>query len=318
MKKKLEWVLANLATGRPLNEHRYLSEGEACIDLARLGEVLERMYGAVPDYQDQHWRSVLVEGLRPGDLEGILLPQLSIDVYVPGDADTDNIVVGFLIKGVPEAVFPFKNFCAFTRGVTHVDYGDSDTMPHTSIVYVEFDREQFDIQNFANLIDGICRLSKLDEKDLSVNFPNSNKVFPYTIEVVERYFNRRNVDRNRLEQWKANHERAKQIQKEIEHEMEQGEIGKRLGGNNTPAEPNDSNGFKRLKKPETGVRGIKQKKPGAIPDIPETIKASIRAEAQRNRTNHQTPWKDFDNRWSQRLRVLPSRIASIRKQIYKG
>ena len=315
----MNWLIANTQSGRPLNGNLYLHEHDAKSDLARLGRVFESLYRVIPHYQDIHWQKILLEGFRPGDLEGILLPQFSVDVYVPGDADTDNIVVGFLIKGVPEAVFPFKNFCTFTRGVKHVDYGDSDTLPHTSIVYVEFDREQFDVADFEEMIEQICRLGGMKSDDMSVNFPNSNKVFPYSLKLIEKYFNKRNVDRNRLEQWKANDSRAKQIQKEIEQEMDDGAIAHRLGGHAAGGDKEASgpHSFRRLKRPNRLARGDKQKV-GAAVEIPETIKASIRAEAQRNRTNHQFPWKDFDMRWAQRLHTTPNKIASIRKQIYGG
>jgi len=313
----MEWVIANTQSGNPLNECRYISERHATSDLVRLGRVFQSLYNVVPIYEDQRWRNILTEGFRPGDLEGILLPQFSVDVYVPGDADTDNIVVGFLIKGVPEAVFPFKNFCTYTRGVKHVDYGDSDTLPHTSIVYVEFDREQFEVADFIEMIDQICRVGSLKPEDMSITFPNTNKVVPYSTKVIEKYFAKRNVDRNRLEQWKANHERAKQIQKEIEHEMDQGAIGSRLGPSDKEGE-HGPHTLKRLKRPAGMSRGAADKPAGGGMEIPETIKASILADAQRNRTNHQQTWKEFDTRWAQRLHTATSKIASIRKQIYGG
>src|ERR1044071_7706835 len=204
----MNWLIANTQSGRPLNGNFYLHEHDAKSDLARLGRVFESLYRVIPHYQDIHWQKILLEGFRPGDLDGILLPQFSVDVYVPGDADTDNIVVGFLIRGVPEAVFPFKNFCTYTRGVKHVDYGDSDTLPHTSIVYVEFDREHFHPDELDQLVQQVCLISGFAPEDFSVSFPNTNKTFPYSKEQIAEYFEERDARKNRLAQDKALHDRT--------------------------------------------------------------------------------------------------------------
>lgn len=314
----IDWLIVNQDTWHPLNDNRYLNEAAARLDLLRLGEAFAAMYQAVPLYEHPLWKRVLVEGFRSGDLEGILLPQFSIDVYVPTDSKTDNIVVGFLIKGVPEAVFPFRNFCQYCHGVKHVDYGDSDTLPHTSIVYVEFDRKHFEVEELFDLVEQVCRLADLKPEDFSINFPNSNKSYPYSESKVRRYFNARDPSLNRLSQWKANNSRTKQIQQELEDELQHGDIAKRLGGGDagsgavTPARAH--HGLKRLQKPAKAPGSKDQ--PKMEMDIPETIKATIVADAKRNRVNHQFQWKDFDTRWAQRLHVAPNRISTIRKTIY--
>jgi hypothetical protein len=313
----MDWTIVHRDTWNPLNANRYLNESAAHNDLLRLGDAFANMYRAVPLYEDQMWKRILMEGFKHGDLEGILLPQFSIDVYVPSDSKTDNIVVGFLIKGVPEAVFPFRNFCQYCHGVKHVDYGDSDTLPRTSIVYAEFDRDNFNINDLYELVEQVCKLADMKPEDFSVNFPNSNKAYPFKPEVVKRYFGGRDKDKNRLSQWKANHERTKQIQKELEDELQHGAIANRLGGPVAPAHPVDvGHTFKRLKhlmKPPGSKKGDG---PHTEIDIPDTIKATIIADAKRNRTNHQVQWKDFDTRWAQRLHVPLHRISSIRKAIY--
>lgn len=313
------WTIAHCDTWHPLNANRYLTESDARIDLLRLGNAFANMYQAVPLYENPEWNRVLMEGFKTGDLEGILLPQISIDVYVPSDSKTDNIVVAFLIRGVPEAVFPFRNFCQYCHGVKHVDYGDSDTLPRTSIVYVEFDRDHFDVNDLYEMMDQVCRLADMKAEDFSVNFPNSNKSYPFTPAVIKRYFGGRDKDKNRLAQWKANHERTKQVQKELEDELQHGSIANRLGGPvpqtagaANPADP--SHAFKRLAHPQK-LPG-KKEPPKTELDVPDTVKASIIADAKRNRVNHQVQWKDFDTRWAQRLHVQPNKISSIRKAIY--
>jgi hypothetical protein len=315
----LDWIIINSNSAHPLDNNLYESEGAAGAVLKQLGEAFRTLYKVVPLYEDGKWQKVLLEGFKRGDLEGILLPQFSIDVYVPSDAKTDHIVVGFLIKGVPEAVFPFKNYCQYCHGVKAVDYGDSDTLPNTSIVYVEFSREEFEVNDLFELVDQVCRLANISPEDFSVNYPNSNKSYPYSQQSVRRYFGSRDRDKNRLAQWKASHERTKQIQKELEDELENGAIGRRFGGggaSGAPAAPKLSHGhtFKHLQHPNKPL-GRKDKVKTEI-DIPETIKASIVADAKRNKVNHQVQWKDFDTRWAQRLHVPPNRISTIRKTIY--
>ena len=313
---KLSWLIVNTNSANPLDNRLYLSENEAAAVLTQLGEAFRTLYKVVPLYEDIKWQRVLTEGFKKGDLEGILLPQFSIDVYVPSDSKTDNIVVGFLIKGVPEAVFPFRNYCKYCHGVLTADHGDSDTLPNTSIVYVEFDRDDFEINDLYELIDQICRLADLKPEDLSVSYPNSNKSYPYSPQSVKRYFGSRDTDKNRLAQWKATHERTKQIQKELEDELHHGAIDKRLGGNGVASTPpvNQAKIFKHLQHPNKPIG--KKEPPKTEIDIPETIKASIIADARRNRTNHQVQWKDFDARWASRLHVTPNRVSSIRKAIY--
>jgi hypothetical protein len=321
----MEWKLINKATGSPLNQTKYISEDAALRDLFRLGETFSKLYMAVPDYKENKWNTILLEGLHRGDLEKILLPQISIDVYVPSDPKTDNIVIGFLIKGVPEAVFPFKNFCQYSHGVRYVDYGDSDTLPNTNIVYVEFDRSKFDIKDLFDLVDQVSRLANIKQEDFSVNFPNSNKTFPFTLEVIKSYFKKRDIDKNRLSQYKANIEKSKQIQKEIEKELDMGTIGQRLNKPESKNQikysminPNIHSNISNIKKLQQPIKPLYKKKTQKNEfDIPDTIESSIIADAKRNRITRQYQWKDFDMLWANRIHVNPTRISSIRKKIYE-
>jgi hypothetical protein len=315
----MDWIIVNHASGVPLNERQYPDEVTARRSLTQLGEAFSRMYRPIPSFVNPYWYRALMEGFKPSDLENILLPQFSIDVYVPGDPNTDNIVCGFLIKGVPEAVFPFKQFLSFCAGVKHVDYGDSDTLPHTSIVYVEFDRERFRPASLDGLIDQVCRISGFDPEDFSVSFPNSSKTFPYSKKLIEEYFEERSQRKNRLAQDKAIHDRTQELQTELEHEMQHGNIAKMLGGSAAQSAPpvNKDAGLQHLKA-VTGGTGIKGKttKPDKGPEISDVTKNMIVNDAKRNLGSHTETWEQFDKRWSSRLRVTPSRVSSIRKKIY--
>lgn len=158
---------------------------------------------------------ILNEGLEKNDLEDILLPRVSVDEYVPSDPNTDNIVLAFFIKNVPEAVLPFKNFCEICNGVLEVDYGDSDTVVNTSIVYVEYDREKLDIGDIRDLMIQISMLANIDENDFTLTFPHTTKKFPYQLEVLQQYFISRTMRDNRLAQMKAEREAHQKAEKQI-------------------------------------------------------------------------------------------------------
>jgi hypothetical protein len=307
----------------PLNEQLYPTEIAARQNLARLGEAFTRLYHPIPSFANPYWYQVLREGFKAGDLENILLPQFSVDIYVPSDPNTDNIVVGFLIKGVPEAVFPFKQFLSYCTGVKHVDYGDSDTLPHTSIVYVEYDREMFHADDLDDLVHQVCRISGFEPEDFSVSFPNTNKTFPYSKEKIAEYFEERSWRKNRMAQDKAIHDRTQELQKELEHEMRHGNIAKMLGAPAARAAPPPPppaaaaasvSGFKTPTK-STGVKGHMKKKDKG-PEISDATKNMIVNDAKRNLNQHTETWEQFDKRWAQRLRITPARVSSIRKRVY--
>lgn len=314
------WILVNQSSWTPLNERLYPNESVARQNLTRLGETFSRLYRPIPSFQNPYWYQVLREGFKKNDLENILLPQFSIDVYVPSDPETDHVVIGFLIKGVPEAVFPFKQFLSYCIGVKHVDYGDSDTLPHTSIVYVEFDRERFHIDDLDDMIDQVCRIAGLKSNDFSVSFPNTNETFPYKKEHIAEYFEERDQRKNRLSQDKAIHDRTAELQKELEHEMQFGNIAKMLGAPAAQsAPPVGSNGtkpaaFQNLKH-GAGIKG-KTKHDHTGPEISDATKAMIVNDAKRNLGSHTETWEQFDNRWASRLRLTRARVSSIRKKIY--
>jgi hypothetical protein len=311
----VNWILANYTSGTPLNERYYPSEITARQSLMQLGEVFSRLYRPIPAFVDPFWHSALMEGFKNGDLENILLPQFSVDVYVPHDPDTDNIVVGFLIKGVPEAVFPFKQFCIYGMGVKHVDYGDSDTLPYTSVVYVEFDREKFHPKYLDDLVDQVCRIAGFSPEDFSVSFPNSTKTSPYSKKLIDAYFEDRTSRKNRTAQDKAVHDRTEQLQQELEHEIQHGSIGKRLGGA-TPEPKTVATAMKTLQKASGIGGGIHKMAKLKGPEITDATKNMIVNDAKRNLGQHTETWDQFDKRWSARLRVVPSRVSSIRKKVY--
>ena len=191
----MDWFLKNTSTGEYI-ERSFGSRQEAVDFVPTMGSAFVPLYEAVPDTDDERVYTMLTEGLVAGDLRHIILPQISIDQYVPGDPDTDNIVLGFFIRGVPEAVIPFRDFTMKCKGVLDVAYGDSSTIPNTSIVYVEMSREGFKFDHLETLMEYITMLSTLEAEDFSVLFPSTSRKYPYNEQVIRDYFDSRSIKKN--------------------------------------------------------------------------------------------------------------------------
>lgn len=188
--------------------------------------VIERLWAVYPAsikavYRKVHesgnvWLDkILTEGLKRNDLEGILLPRLSVDEYVPSETSSDNIVLALFIKGVPEAVLPLKNFCERCNGVLNVDYGDSDTIPNTSIIYVEMDRQGIDMADITEIAEGLAMLGNFKLKDFTLTFPDTNDKFPFNLKTLETYFKSRSRKLNRMAQIKAEKEANAEAEERI-------------------------------------------------------------------------------------------------------
>ena len=126
------WVIRTKKTKDVLKTRPFPDRDMAEQYIWRMGNTLGQLYEAHyigPGSADI--RRMINEGLIAHDLDNILLPKISVDEYLPADNDSENIVVAFFIKGVPEAVIPYKDFASKFHGVVDVDYGDSDTIPNT-------------------------------------------------------------------------------------------------------------------------------------------------------------------------------------------
>lgn len=175
------------------------SKAEAEGHLQKLGEAFGKLYRPVPDVANPKIKRMLTEGLKRGDLRRIILPQISIDEYVPADPDTDNVVIAFYVKGVPEAIIPFRDFVMKCGGVIDVSYGDSDTIPDTSVIYTEFERSTIKYDLILNVIKQVALVAELEVSDFTTMFPTSNRRFPFGQETIEQYFNKRTEEDN----WQA-------------------------------------------------------------------------------------------------------------------
>ena len=214
------WLIENRRSGNRLNLE-FSSQEEAETHREGMGSVLSQEYRSIHESGNAFVDRILTEGLEQGDLYRILLPRMSVDEYVPADAQTDNIVVGFYLKGVPEAVIPFKNFAEKCNGVLDVDYGDSDTIKNTSVVYVEFDRENLDMQDIDDLLTQISMIAAMEKDDFTMTFPHTNNKFPYDPKLLAKYFHSRNRRKNMLAQKKA----EKKAQDEIDRQLRSADSG---------------------------------------------------------------------------------------------
>lgn len=277
------WVIRNRSSGNRLSETSYETEQAASAAISRLGSAFAPMFEAYYISGNVTIRRMINEGIVRGDLESILLPKISVDEYVPSDPDTDHIVLAFYLKGVPEAVYPFKNFCEKSDGVILADYGDSDTIPQASIVYVEFDRDNFQPDKIDNLVSQVALTCNLEPEDFSLAFPNSNKTFPYHIKVLIGYFDARDREDNLLAQKQAIQQRTTDLQDEIEKEINQGQSGEMLK-QTTPMAPK---GFGQLPPQPEKTSGSGSSNANARNILTGTQKATIRTLSKNGMPNEE-------------------------------
>jgi len=212
----MQWLIKDDNTGEFLDGFFFKDLWEARGFIGRMGPAFGKVYKPICETGNPTFNRMINEGLVQDDLQGILLPLISIDEYVPGDAETDNIVLAFFIKGVPEAVLPFKNFCEKTKGVDSADYGDSDTIPSTSIVYVEMERENIKMEDIRDLMVQVGMISGLEPDDFTMTFPHTGDKFPYDLKLMATYFKSRDERENKLAQRKAEKKAERMAQKEVE------------------------------------------------------------------------------------------------------
>ena len=210
------WKLVHKASPSDSIAEDFDTRGEAEAHLSRLGPIIERYYRAQSNTGDPLTDRLLTEGMVQGDLYKILLPRISVDEFVPGDPETDNIVIAYFLKGVPEATLPFKTFCEQSNGVINADYGDSETVIGAQNVYVEFDRENIDIADIDALMIQAAMLASLNAEDFTMTFPHTDKKFPYDAVTMKEYFISRNEQKNRMAQQAALDKAAAEFENDLQ------------------------------------------------------------------------------------------------------
>jgi hypothetical protein len=215
------WNLVHKQSPNDSIAEDFASRGAAVAHLTKLGPIIERYYRPQANFGNPITDRLLTEGLVKNDLWKILLPRISVDEFVPGDPETDNIVVAFFLKGVPEATLPFKIFCEQSNGVINADYGDSETVVGAQNVYVEFDRENLDMKDIDALMIQTAMLSGLEPDDFTMTFPHTDKKFPYDPVTMKEYFISRNEQKNRMAQQRALDKAAAAFEDDLKQAREQ-------------------------------------------------------------------------------------------------
>ncbi len=203
------WILEHRETKR---YQRFDERKDAENHLSRLGEAAGAYYHVLADTGNTLMNKMLTEGLVKGDLYKILLPRVSVDEFVPGDPETDNIVIAFFLKGVPEATLPFKTFAEQSNGVLSADYGDSETVVGAQNVYAEFDRDNLDMEDIHALMIQSAMLAGLEIEDFTMTFPHTEQKFEYDPQVMKEYFISRDAKKNEIAQRKAIDRAAKEFE----------------------------------------------------------------------------------------------------------
>jgi hypothetical protein len=181
-----------------------------------MGATVGRYYKVVYESGNPKADRMLTEGLVKGDLYKILLPRISVDEFVPGDPDTDNIVIAFFLKGVPEATLPFKTFVEQSNGVISADYGDSETIMGAQNVYCEFDRENLDMADIHAIIVQATMLAGIEPEDFTMTFPHTDEKFPYDPKSMKEYFISRDQRKNEIAQKRAIDRAAKEFEDSLQ------------------------------------------------------------------------------------------------------
>ena len=215
------WTLVHKQSPNDRIAEDFYTRGEAETHLTKLGPIIEKYYRPQADFGDPLTDRLLTEGMVQGDLYKILLPRISVDEFIPGDPETDNVVIAYFLKGVPEATLPFKVFCEQSNGVISADYGDSETVVGAQNVYVEFDRENLEMKDIDALMIQAAMLSNLEPEDFTMTFPHTDKKFPYDVKTMREYFISRNEQKNRMAQQRALDKAADAFEKDLQQARDQ-------------------------------------------------------------------------------------------------
>ena len=251
--------------------------------LDRLGPVVKNQYMVEAVTGNPRADRMLTEGLVKGDLYKILLPRISVDEFVPGDPETDNVVIAFFLKGVPEATIPYKSFVEKSNGVISADYGDSETVVGAQNVYAEFDRENLEIEDIHGLLIQAAMLAGFETDDFTMTFPHTDDKFPYDPVTMKEYFISRDIKKNQMAQQKALDRAAQEFeqtmadaQAEVDQANAEAEQPAPEGGDAMPEPENTGQGLGGAPEAATGASSIEQELGGGGPQntgqgLPESL-----------------------------------------------
>ena len=115
----------------------------------------------------QKQTSKIDEGLRPGDLEHLILSNVSIDEFEPKSGQPDNVVVvGFYAEDQE----PANDLASFIERGSH-DILDTEVSPAPDeegryLIFVEMNRDESMFDNTTKILKDIGKLTKVDEWEI--------------------------------------------------------------------------------------------------------------------------------------------------------
>jgi hypothetical protein len=115
----------------------------------------------------QKQTSKIDEGLRPGDLEHLILSNVSVDEFEPKSGQPDNVVVvGFYAEDQE----PANDLASFIERGSH-DILDTEVSPAPDeegryLIFVEMNRDESMFDNTVKILKDIGKLTKVDEWEI--------------------------------------------------------------------------------------------------------------------------------------------------------
>ena len=88
-------------------------------------------------------------------------------------------------------------------------------------MYVEFDRENVDMEDIHALLIQSAMLAGLNPEDFTMTFPHTEKKFPYDPVTMKEYFISRNEQKNRMAQQQALDKAAAAFEKDLQQARNQ-------------------------------------------------------------------------------------------------
>lgn len=119
---------------------------------------------------------LLTEGLESGDLERLVLPEISIDEYKSKMGSDDEIVViNFVVQG-KEPALDLVNFVEKSyEWVVDADVSSGEVFDGTYIVFIEIDREPTVPDNIMELLEDLENLTEHKVSDWEIKYSKTKK-----------------------------------------------------------------------------------------------------------------------------------------------
>jgi len=105
----------------------------------------------------------IFEGLRPGDLENLVLPEITVDDFEPKSGSPENIVVvSFYAKDLE----PANDLASFIERGAH-DILDTEVSPAPDedgnyLIFVEMNRDDSLMESFMKILQDIKKIVNID------------------------------------------------------------------------------------------------------------------------------------------------------------